>query len=154
MELPRVDAKKYYLEIKSLHGLHKLSTKAKDIQAGNRVRFNILFIIPVKSKGIFFLIYTVVSEICDNVNLVLCVKRVVELEVDLNARELKFKVLIMSVHVFPVNKEVAKPKERRFLKVKTQFLDEISGLGRIKLLELNTYDTMTIKVNFERNKAF
>ena len=33
------------------------------------------------------------------------------------------------------------------------FVDEISGLGRIKLLGLNSYDTM--KVTFKtRNKAF
>ena len=33
-------------------------------------------------------------------------------------------------------------------------MDEISGLGIIKLLRLDTFDTQTMKVQFERNKAF
>ena len=40
------------------------------------------------------------------------------------------------------------------MKVEPPFLDEISGLGIIKLLALNTYDTLTMNINFERNKAF
>ena len=47
-----------------------------------------------------------------------------------------------------------KPKERRYVKVEALFLDEISGLCIIKPLGLNTYDTLTVKVKFERNKAF
>ena len=30
----------------------------------------------------------------------------------------------------------------------------MTGLGIIKLLELNTCDSLTIKIHFERNKAF
>ena len=40
------------------------------------------------------------------------------------------------------------------MKVEAPFLDEMSGLGLIKLLGLNTYDTLTMTVKFERNKAF
>ena len=40
------------------------------------------------------------------------------------------------------------------MKVEAPFLDEISGLGIIKLLGLDTYDTLTVKVKFERNEVF
>ena len=35
------------------------------------------------------------------------------------------------------------------MKVEAPFLDEISGLGIIKLLGFNTYDTVTMKKKFE-----
>ena len=40
------------------------------------------------------------------------------------------------------------------MKVEALFLEEISGFSIIKLLALNTYDTVTMKVKFERKKAF
>ena len=48
---------------------------------------------------------------------------------------------------------MAKPKERRILKVEALLLEEISGLGIIKLLGL-LHMVLTMKVKFERNKAF
>ena len=65
-------------------------------------------------------------------------------------RELKFTFLNGLVPVLPVNKEIIKPNEMRFLKVEAPFGDEISGLGIIILLELDTYFTLTVKVKFER----
>ena len=87
-----------------------------------------------------------VTEIHDNVDLVLGFRNSVKLETELSVTELKFKFLNRSVSVFPVNKEIIKPMERRFLKVENPFLDEISGLDIIKLLGLDTYDTL-IKSN-------
>ena len=40
-----------------------------------------------------------------------------------------------------------------FLNTEAPFLDEISRLGILKLLGLDTYDTLTMKVKFEGNKA-
>ena len=40
------------------------------------------------------------------------------------------------------------------MKIEVPFLDEIPGLGIIKLLGLNTYGTLTMKVKFKRNEAF
>ena len=93
------------------------------------------------------------SETHDNLDLVLGAKTFVELEAELNMRELKFKFLNRKALVFPVLKEMAKPNERRFLKVEAFCLDNISGWSIIKLLRLDTYDALTRKVKFERNKA-
>ena len=57
-----------------------------------------------------------VSEIHDEVDLVLSVKNFVEVDADLSMKELKFMFLNRSFPVFPTHKEMIKPKER-FLKV-------------------------------------
>ena len=57
-------------------------------------------------------------------------------------RELTFKFLNRAVPIIPAHQEMIKPKERRYVNVKAPFLDEISGLGLIKLLALDTYITL------------
>ena len=44
-----------------------------------------------------------------------------------------------------------KPKKQKLIKVKTPFVDEISGLAIIKILDRNTYSTMLLK--FMQNAA-
>ena len=69
-------------------------------------------------------------------------------------RELKFKFLKGSNPVFPLKKELNKPKESIFLKIEAQFLDEILELDIFKLLEFVTYYALTMKVKFEETKYF
>ena len=68
-------------------------------------------------------------------------------------RNLTFKFLNRAA-LFPVLKEMIKSKEGRYVKVEPLFQDEISGVDTFKLLALPTYDTLTMKVKVERNKAF
>ena len=95
-----------------------------------------------------FEIYTMVCESNDNVDLVLGVKKFVGLEGEISMTEQNFKFLNTAVPIFPVYKDIIKPKERWHVKVETSFLDEISGLSIIKLLALNIYDALTLKVRF------
>ena len=46
-----------------------------------------------------------------------------------------------------------KPKEQKLIKVKAPFIDEISGLAIIKVLDGSTYSTMLIKLKFTCNTA-
>ena len=48
---------------------------------------------------------------------------------------------------------VLKPKEQRLIKVEAPFIDEISGLAIIKILDGSTYSTMLIKLKFTHNVA-
>ena len=41
-----------------------------------------------------------------------------------------------------------KPKEQKLIKVKAPFIDEISGLAIIKILDGSTYSTMLLKLKF------
>ena len=46
-----------------------------------------------------------------------------------------------------------KPKEQKLIKVKAPFVDEISGLAIIKILDGSTYSTMLLKLKFMCNAA-
>ena len=82
-------SKSFYMQCKSLHTLPKFATTMQKIQVGNGQCIGILFIIPVivEIHGHRFEIYTLVSEIHENVDLVLGIKNVFELEGVINSRD-------------------------------------------------------------------
>ena len=71
-------SKSFYMRCKSLHSLPKFASKTQRIQVGNGGCVSILFIIPVivDIHRHRFEIYTLVSEIHENVDLVLGTKNV------------------------------------------------------------------------------
>ena len=75
-------SKSHYMGCKSLHSLPKFASKTQRIQAGTSQFVSVLFIIPVivDIHGHRFEIYTLVSEIHENVDLVLGIMNVFELE--------------------------------------------------------------------------
>ena len=81
-------SKSYYMHCKSLHSLPKFMSKMQRIQVGNGQFVSVLFIIPVivDSHGHRFKIYTLVSEIHENIDLVLGIKNVFELEGVINSQ--------------------------------------------------------------------
>ena len=46
-----------------------------------------------------------------------------------------------------------KPKEQKLIKIEAPFLDEISGLAIIKLLDKSTQSVIMLKVKFVQNTA-
>ena len=48
---------------------------------------------------------------------------------------------------------VLKPKEQKLIKVKAPFINEISGLAIIKVLDGITYSTMLLELKFVHNAA-
>ena len=133
---------------KSLHSLLKFASKMQRIQVGNGQCVNILFIIPVirDIHGHRFEIYTLVSEIHENVDLVLGIKNVFKLEGVINSRDYCFKFLNRSVSIFPENCTVLKPNEQKLINVKAPFIDEISGLAIVKMLDGGTHTTLLMKL--------
>ena len=79
--------------------LPKFASKTQRIQVGNCWCVSVLFIIPVTIDvhGHRFEIYTLVSEIHENVDLVLGIKNVFELEGVINSRDYCFKFLNRSI---------------------------------------------------------
>ena len=100
-----------------------------------------------------FEIYTLVSEINENVNLVPGIKNVFELEGIINSRDCCFKFLNRSVPIFPEKEVILKPNEQKLIKVKAPFVDEISGMAIINILDRGTYSTLLIELKFMHNKA-
>ena len=145
----------FYMWCKSLHILPKFATTTQKIQVGNGHCIGILFIIPViiEIHGHRVESYTLVSEIHENVDLVLGIKNVFELEGVMNSRDCQFELLNRSVPIYPEKKIILKPDEQKSVKVRAPFIDEISGLAIIKIIDGSTHSTLLIKLKFTHNKV-
>ena len=115
----------------------------------------VLFKIPVivDIHGHRFMIYTLVSEIHENVDMVLGIKNIFELEGVINSKDCCFKFSNRSVPRYPEKQIILKPNEQKLVKVKASFMDEISGLAIIKFIDGGTYSTLLIKLKLPCNKA-
>ena len=85
-------------------------------------------------QGHRFEIYTLVSEINENVDLVLGIKNVFKLGV-INSQDFCFKFMNRSLPIFPKEHVVLKPKGQKMIKMKAPFIDEISDLAIIEILD-------------------
>ena len=148
-------SKSFYMHCKSLHSLPKFAATMQRIQVGNGQCISVLFIIPViiEVHNHRFEIYTLVSEIHKNVDLVLGIKNVFELEGVINSRDCRFEFLNRLVPIYPEKEIILKPDEQKLVKVKAPFVDKISGLAIIKIIDGKTNSTLLIKLKFTCNKA-
>ena len=76
-----------------------------------------------------------------------------KLEGVINSQNCCFKFLNRSLPIFPIECVNIKPKEQKLIKVTAPFIDEISGLAIIKILDASTYSTMLKKLKFTCNIA-
>ena len=113
----------------------------------------ILFVIPaiVDIHGHRFEVFTLVSEIHDNVDLVLGMKNVFELEGVIDMPDSSFKFLNRSIPFFSKEQVIVEPIERKFIKIEAPFVDKISSLAIVKMLHNKEQCTMVLKLKFMRN---
>ena len=137
-------SKSHYLHCKSLHSLPKFASNTQGIQVGNGQYVSVLFChsIIIDMHGHRFEIYTLVSKIHENVDIVLGIKNMFKLEGVINSWECCFSFLNTSIPLFPKEEIILKPKEVKAI------LDEISGLAITKLLDRSTQSTIMLKVKF------
>ena len=130
-------SKSYYMRCKSLHTLSKFASTTQRVQVGNGQYVALLFVIPViiDIHRHRFEMFMLVSEIHDNVDLVLGMKNVFELEGVIDMWDSSFKFLNRSLPFFSKQQVVVKPKERKFIMIEAPFVDEISGLAIVKMLD-------------------
>ena len=101
-----------------------------------------------------FEIYTLESEYQhENVDLVLGIKNVFELEGVITSRDCQFEFLSKSVPKYPLKEIILKLDEQKLVKIKAPFVDEISGMAIIKIIDGSTYSTLLIKLKFTCNKV-
>ena len=96
-------SKLYYLRCKTLHALPKFSSNTLRIQVGNGQYISVLFVIPVivDIHGHRFEIFTLVSKIHDNMDLVMGMKNIFELEGVINSQDSCFSFLSRSILFLP-----------------------------------------------------
>ena len=148
-------SKVYYLRCKTLHLLPKFSSTMQRIQVGNGQDVSMLFVIPViiEVHGHRFKIFTLVSKIHDNVDLVMGMKNIFELEGVIDSRDSCFGFLSRSIPFFPMTTVEIAPKSQKTVVVEAPFLDELSGMAMVKILDMKEQTTNMIKLKFIRNKA-
>ena len=95
-------SKSHYLHCKSLYSIPKFASKTQRIW-GNGQFISVLFIIPIiiDIHGHRFRVNTLVSEIHENVDLVLGIKNIFELEGVINSWDCYFNFLNRSIPIFP-----------------------------------------------------
>ena len=145
----------YYLHCKALHSLPKFASKTQRIQVGSGQHISALVIVPIiiEIAGHRFEIYTLVSEIHENVHFVLGMKNVFDPEGIFNSQECCFSFLNRSLTIFAKEKVIMKPGEQKIVKIEALFTDEISSLAIIMLLDKLTHSVMVLKVKFINNIA-
>ena len=108
------------------------------LRVGNGQYVSILFVILViiNIHGHRFKIFTLVSEIHDNVDLVMGMKNIFELEGVIDLRDSCFSFLSRSFPFFPVMAVEIAPKSQKMIIVETPFIEELSGIAIVKILDM------------------
>ena len=122
---------------------------------GNGQYVSVLFVIPViiDIHGHRFEIFTLVSEIHDNVGLVMGMKNIFELEGVIDLRESCFGFLSRSIPFFPITEVGIAPLSQKMVMIEAPFIEELSGMAMVKILDMKEQTTNMIKLKFIWNKA-
>ena len=148
-------SKSYYLRCRCLHALPKFASNTQRIQVGSGQYVSVLFVIPViiDLHGHRFEIFTLVSEFHENVDLVLGIKNVFELEGVIDSCDSCFSLLNRSIPFFPKDTTEIPPKAQKMVVMEAPFVEELSGMAIVNVLDINEHVTSMIKLKFIRNRA-
>ena len=148
-------SKSYYLRCKTLHSLPKFSSNTQRNQVGNGQYVSVLFVIPmiINIHGHRFEIFTLVSEIHDNVDLVMGMKNIFELEGVTDSRNSCFSFLSRSIPFLPVMPVEIMPKSQKMVVVEAPFVDELSGMAMVKILDIKEQTTNMIKIEIHQKQS-
>ena len=133
----------------------KFSSNTQRIQVGNGQYISVLFVIPVivDIHRHRFEIFTLVSEIHDNVDLVMGMKNIFELEGVIDLQDSCFSFLSRSIPFFPVSTVESMPTSQKMVIIEAPFIKELSGMAMVKILDMKEQTTNMIKLKFIQNKA-
>ena len=148
-------SKSYYLQCRTLHALPKFSSNTQRIQVGNGQYVSVLFVIPViiDIHRHRFEIFTLVSKIHDNVDLVMEMKNIFELEGVIDSQDSCFSFLSRSIPFFPVSTVEIAPTSQKMVIIEAPFIKELSGMAMVKILDMKEQTTNMIKLKFIQNKV-
>ena len=129
--------KSYYLRCKALHDLPKFASKTQRFQVGNGQYVGVLFVIPVIVEicSHRLEVFTFVSEIFDNVDMVLGIKNLFELEGVIHSCESCLRFLSRSIPIFPREQVVVNPGEKKLIPIESPFVEETSGMAIVKIID-------------------
>ena len=94
-----------------------------------------------------------VSQIHDNVDLVMGMKNIFELEGVIDSRDSCFSFLSILIPFFTVMTVEIGPGSQKMIIVEAPFIEELSGMAMVKIVDMKEQTTNMIKLKFIRNKA-
>ena len=142
-------SKSYFLQCTNLHAMPKFTSLTRRMQVGNGQYVGVLFVIPViiTIQNHRFEIFTLVSEIHENVDLVLGIKNLFELEGVIDSQNSCLSFLNRYIPFFPKEKVDFKPKEQKLMVLEAPFEEEVTGMAITKLLDCKEQLALTMKIN-------
>ena len=141
-------SKRFYDTNPMLHDMPKYVTTCTGIRIGNGSIVPALFVIPIlfMACGHTFEIFTIVTEIDDDMDLVFGFKNMVETEGLLNTRTGEFDFIGRSIPIFPQNDLDVRPGEKAYVKIRAPFCDKLSGMICAKFFSRDVVNTLRIKI--------
>ena len=85
--------------------------------------------------------------------MVLGIKNLFELEGVIDSRESNFRFLSRSIPIFPREQVIVKLGEKKLILIEALFIEEISGMAIVKIIDQGQKTPMMLKLKFIRNKA-
>ena len=120
----------------------------KNLQVGNGELVATLFIIPFVFKigKYMFDVYTLVSEIQQNMDIILGIKNMFEIEGEISCHASQFRFLSRSLPIFTLSTHRIKVGTKAYVKAKVPFIEKLSGHAIAKLLYNGSLGTMKIRL--------
>ena len=118
-----------------LHKYPKFHSTIRNLQVGNGELVATLFVIPFvfKEGNHLFKVYTLVSEIQQNMDIILGVKNMFEIEGEVTCCTSQFKFLNRSLLIFPLSTHRIKVGAKAYVKAKVPFIKKLSEHAIVKL---------------------
>ena len=141
-------SKEFYMRHPHLHKYPKFNSTIRNLQVGNGELVATLFVIPFifKVGNYLFKVYIFVSEIQQNMDIILGVKNMFEIEGEVSCCTSQFKFLNRSLPIFPLSTHRIKVDARAYVKAKVPFIKKLLGHAIVKLLYKGSLGTMKIKL--------
>ena len=141
-------SKGFYMRHPHLHKYPKFNSTVKNLQVGNGELVATLFVIPFVFKigKHMFEVYTLISEIQQNMDIILGVKNMFEIEGEISCHTSQFRFLNRSLPIFALSTHRIKVGAKAYVKAKVPFIEKLSGHAIAKLLYKGSLGTMKIRL--------
>ena len=131
-----------------LHKYPKFKSTVRNLQVGNGELVATLFFIPFVFKigRHLFEVYPLVSEIQQNMDIILGIKNMFEIEGEISHRTSQFKFFNRSLPIFTLSTHRIKVGAKAYVKAKVPFIEKLSGHAIAKLLYKGSLGTIKMRL--------
>ena len=139
-------SKGFYMRHPHLHKYPKFNSTVRNLQFGNGELVATLFIIPFVFKigKHLFEVYTLVSEIQQNMDIILGIKNMFEIKGEISCRTSQFKFLNRSLPIFTLSTHRIKVGAKAYVKAKGHAIAKLLYKGSLGTMKIRLVDNLTV----------